>query len=115
MQRRSFLAICGVISLTRLIQVSRTSEPSQEVDEPTEVVVSEMRPAHADVHDRIVRDEVGPLPRQSRQVSSVILEVDAVLTPRLAALDEWEDAAMERMERMRDAKGLRCTARQRCI
>jgi hypothetical protein len=61
--RRSFLANCGVISLTCLTRDSFAHEPRQEVDEPTEVVVSEMRSARADSHERIVWNKIGPLPR----------------------------------------------------
>jgi hypothetical protein len=46
-----------------------------------------MRPASADDHGRIVGDQIGPLPRKSRQLSRVVVKVDAVLAPRLTALD----------------------------
>jgi hypothetical protein len=73
-----------------------------------------MRPASADEHRRIVSDEIGPLPWEPRQLSRVIVKIDAVFAPRLTTFDELEDAPAQRMEGMRDAKGLRRTARQRC-
>ncbi len=73
-----------------------------------------MRPASADEHGRIVSDAIGPLPREPRQLSCVIVKEDAVLAPCLTTFDELEDAPTQRMERMRDAKGLRRTARRRC-
>jgi hypothetical protein len=73
-----------------------------------------MRPASADEHGRIVSDEIGPLPREPRQLSCVIVKIDAVLAPRLTTLDELENAPTQRMEGMRDTKGLRRTARRRC-
>jgi hypothetical protein len=51
-----------------------------------------MRSASADEHGRIVNDEIGPLPRESRQLSSVIVTINAVLAPRLTTFDELEDA-----------------------
>jgi hypothetical protein len=73
-----------------------------------------MRPASANDHGRIVGDEIGPLTREPRQLSGVIVKIDAVLTPRLATFDDLETAPTQWMEGMRDAKGLRRTARRRC-
>ncbi len=73
-----------------------------------------MRPARADDHGRIVSDEIGPLPREPRQLPCVIVKIDAVLAPRLTTFDQLEDAPTQWMEGMRDAKGLRRTARRRC-
>jgi hypothetical protein len=46
-----------------------------------------MRPARADHHRRIVGHDIGPLERKPGEVSRVVVEVDAVLAPRLAAID----------------------------
>ena len=59
----------------------------QQIDQPTEVVIPEIRPASADHHGWIVGDEIGPLPRESSQLSCVIVKVHAGLAPRLPALD----------------------------
>jgi hypothetical protein len=46
-----------------------------------------MGPAGADHHRRIVRNDIGPLERKPGELSRVVVEVDAVLTPRLPAID----------------------------
>jgi hypothetical protein len=46
-----------------------------------------MRPASSDHHDGIVGNEIGPLPREPSQLPCVIVKVNAVLAPRLTALD----------------------------
>ena len=46
-----------------------------------------MGAARADHHRRIVRRDIGPLAREPRQLSRVVMEVDAVLAPRLPTID----------------------------
>ena len=46
-----------------------------------------MGSARADHHRRIVRRDIGPLARKPGEVSRVVVEVDAVLAPRLTAID----------------------------
>jgi hypothetical protein len=46
-----------------------------------------MGPARADYHHRISGHDIGPLERQSGELSRVIVEVDAVLAPRLTTID----------------------------
>ena len=46
-----------------------------------------MRSACADHHRRIVGHDIGPLERKPRELSRVVVEVDAVLAPRLTAID----------------------------
>jgi hypothetical protein len=46
-----------------------------------------MRPARADHDRRIDGHDIGPLERQSGEPSRVVVEVDAVLAPRLTAID----------------------------
>ena len=43
-----------------------------------------MSPARTDHHDRIVGNDIGPLERKSGELSRVVMEVDAVLTPTFA-------------------------------
>jgi hypothetical protein len=74
-----------------------------------------MRPASSHRHRRILRDEIGPLPWKPGKLPGIILKEDAVLAPRLTALDQLEGTATQWMEGMGHAKGLRRTARQRCI
>ena len=73
-----------------------------------------MRPARSTHHGRIVGAEIGPLPREPGELPRIIGKEDAVLAPRLTALDQLEDAVTQRMEGMRDSKGLGRTARRRC-
>jgi hypothetical protein len=46
-----------------------------------------MGPAAADHHRRIVGHDISPLERQPSELSRVVVEVDAVLAPRLTAVD----------------------------
>jgi hypothetical protein len=62
-------------------------QPRQQIGEPTEVVVAEIGPARADHDRRIGRSDIGPLARQSGELSRVVVEVDAVLAPGLPAID----------------------------
>jgi hypothetical protein len=59
----------------------------QQIDELTEVVVAEMGTARPDHHRRIVGNDIGPLQRKSGEAARVVVEIDAVLTPRLPAID----------------------------
>jgi len=74
-----------------------------------------MGPASADDHDGIGKAQIRPLLREPTELSCVVVKEDAVLAPRRPALEQLEDAPVQRMERMRDAKGLWRTTRQRCI
>ena len=46
-----------------------------------------MGPARADHDRRINGHDIGPLERQAGELPRVIVEVDAVLAPRLTAID----------------------------
>jgi hypothetical protein len=46
-----------------------------------------MGSARADHHRWIVRSDIGPLARKSGELPQVVMEVDAVLAPRLPAID----------------------------
>ena len=73
-----------------------------------------MRSPGSHHHGGIVSDEIGPLPGKPGELPGIIVKEDAVLAPRLTALDSLKSPATQRMERMGDSKGLRRTARQRC-
>jgi hypothetical protein len=73
-----------------------------------------MRAARADHHGGIVGSNVGPLHGQTRKLARVVVEVDAVLASRLSTIDQPKRTSMERMEGMRDPKGLRGIDRRRC-
>ena len=73
-----------------------------------------MGAARADHHRQIIRTNIGPLERKPSELTRVVVEVDAVLTPRLSAIDQLERPTMQRMEGMRDVEGLCLTARWRC-
>jgi hypothetical protein len=65
-----------------------------------------MGAARSDHDCGIVGLNVGPMHRQAGQLAQVVVEVDAVLAPRLPAIDQTKRTSMERVEGMRDAKGL---------
>ena len=46
-----------------------------------------MGSARADHHRQIIRNNIGPLERKPGELSRVVVEVDAVLAPRLPAID----------------------------
>jgi hypothetical protein len=73
-----------------------------------------MRAARADHDGGIVGPNVGPLLWQTRKLARVVIEVDAVLAPRLSTIDQTKRTPMQRMERMRDSEGLSWIARRRC-
>ena len=73
-----------------------------------------MGPARADHHRRIVRNDIGPLERQPGQLARGVVEVDAVLAPRLTAIDQLKRPATQRMKGMGYLEGLRLTVRWRC-
>jgi hypothetical protein len=62
-------------------------KPSQQINEPTEIVVSEMCPAGANQHRRIFRNEISPMPRKTGELTGIIVEEDPVLAPCLPAFD----------------------------
>jgi hypothetical protein len=89
-------------------------ESRQQIGETTEIVVSKMGAPGADDRGGIRRDDVGPPQRQPDKLPGIVVEIDAILTPGLPAVDPSEGAPIEWMEGMRDTKGLRRTARRRC-
>jgi hypothetical protein len=46
-----------------------------------------MGPARPDPNRQIVGNDIGPLERKPGELSQVVVEVDAVLAPRLTAID----------------------------
>jgi hypothetical protein len=46
-----------------------------------------MRPPGSHHHGRIVRHEIGPLPWKPSELPGIIVKENAVLAPRLTALD----------------------------
>ena len=80
---------CGVICLTLAGGAARRSgvQTRQQIGQSTEIVVAEMRAARADHHGRILRSDIGPLARESSELTRVVIEIDTVLAPCLAAID----------------------------
>ena len=115
--RRISPNICGIISLTLAVGVAARRwgvQARQQIGELTEVVVAEMSSARADHHRQSLRKNIGPLERKPGELTRVVVEVDAVLAPRLAAIDQLKRPASERMEGMGNTKRLWLTARWRC-
>ena len=107
----------GMICLTLLIAswwLTARRESRQEIGKPTEIVVAERRPARADHHRGIVRLDVGPVHRHAGELARVVVEVDAVLTPRLSTIDQAKRTPMQRVEGMRDPKDLWLTRPEWC-
>jgi hypothetical protein len=69
-----------------------------------EVVDAEVRASGRHPLERIRRNRVGPGGRQAAYPATVIVKVDALLTPGIAPLDQDELASEERMEGMGDLK-----------
>jgi hypothetical protein len=107
-----------MICLTLLLVASRSRrgrlESRQQIGQTTEIVVSEMGAPCANDRDGIRGDDIGPPQWQPGKLPGIVIEIDAILTPGLPAVDPSESPPMERMERMRDAKGLCFTAQRRC-
>jgi hypothetical protein len=116
-ERRICPNTCGVICLTLTVSVAARAsgaQPRQQIGEPAEIVVAEIGPARADHHGRIVGNDIGPLARKPGEVPRVVVEVDAVLAPRLPAIDQLKGPATQRMKGMGYSEGLYLTARMRC-
>ena len=65
-----------------------------------------MRATRRDHHKPIRRCHARPCCGQSSQPARLIVEIDAILSPRAAPIDESELSSVERMERMRYAEAL---------
>jgi hypothetical protein len=92
----------------------RTRQSRQEIGQPTQIVVAEMGAARADDDGRIVGLDVRPLHRQTGELARIIVEVDAILAPRLPAIDQLKPTPVQWVERMCDAKGFSLTGPERC-
>ena len=92
----------------------RRGESRQEIGKSTQIVVAEMGAARSDHDGGLLRLNVGPLHRQASELARVVVEVHAVFAPRLPAIDQTKRTPLQRMERMRDPKGLCRIARRRC-
>ena len=73
-----------------------------------------MGAARSDHDSGIVWLDVGPMHRQASELARVVVEVDAVLAPRLPAINQSKRTSLQRMEGMRDPKGLCRIARRWC-
>jgi hypothetical protein len=89
-------------------------ESPQQIGEATEIVVPERGAPCANYRGGISEDDIGPPQRQPGKLPGIVVEIDAILTPRLPAVDPSEDTPMQRMKRMRDAERLSLITRRRC-
>jgi hypothetical protein len=88
--RRISSNTCGVISLTFSsggFKRWRSIQTRQQIGQPTEIVIAEMGAASADHDRRINGPDISPLARQAGELSRVVVEVDAILAPRLTTID----------------------------
>ncbi len=67
------------------------------------------RPTRRDDHERVGRHGIRPLCRQTDQLALAVMEVDTIQLPALAALDELELLAGQRMKWMGHAHARRIT------
>jgi hypothetical protein len=86
----------------------------QQIGQPTQIAIPEMGAAPADDEGGIVRLDVRPRRRHASELARVVVEVDAMLAPRLPAIDQPKRTSMQRMKRMCDSEGLRRITRMRC-
>ena len=59
----------------------------EQIGQPTEVAIPEMCMPGPDYEREIRRTEISPFPREPSEMSGVVVKEDAVLAPRLPALD----------------------------
>jgi hypothetical protein len=99
-----------MICLTLLFDAWRSGrgglESRQQIGETTEIVVSEMGAPCANDRGGILGDDIGPPQRQPGKRPGIVIEIDAILTPGLPAVDPSEGSSVEWMEGMRDTKRL---------
>src|SRR5216683_2525962 len=77
------------------------TEPVHQVSDSQQTAGGERAPAIRDDHERIGGRGIGPPCWQREQHPVLVTQVNPVLTPVLAAGDELELAAIQRVERMR--------------
>ena len=77
------------------------AEPVNQVRDAQQAASGERAPARRDHYERVRRCRVGPCCRQREQMPVRVMQVDPVLTPVLAVLDELEVPAGQRVERVR--------------
>jgi hypothetical protein len=77
------------------------AEPVCQVSECQQASRAERRPARRDHRERVCRYRVGPCCRQREQLPVLVVQVNPVLAPVLAAGDELEVPAVKRVERVR--------------
>ena len=78
-----------------------SAEPVDQARGGQQAIGGERAPAGRDHHERVRRSRVGPCCWQREQLPALVVEVDPVLTPVLAVLDELEVPAGQRVERVR--------------
>jgi hypothetical protein len=91
-------------------RISASGQSCEQIGESAEILVAKMRAACPHDDRGVVRLDVGPVHRQTGKLARVVVEVDAILAPRLPAIDQSKRPPTQRMEGMSDAKGLCFTA-----
>ena len=72
-----------------------------QVGEPEEVLHPKRRPAVGHHHKRVLGHHIGPSRGQRTQHAMLITEVDPILTPIAAVVNELEPPAEQRVEAVR--------------
>ena len=100
-QRQNWLdKLIGTQPSLRVCRSSRCG--SDQPDDLDQIVRPEQGSASSYGDERIRRNDVGPLRRDRLEMAKVILEVDPLVAPRLAAREKNESAAMQRVKRVGD-------------
>ena len=101
-----------------MVHSSVTSLGPQAVNQVSQfqqITHAEGRTARRQHHDRIDRTYAGPAGRKRGQATLLIMEVDTVLSPVEPVRHQHKLRAVQRMEGMRDPKGLLPTGPIGCI
>jgi hypothetical protein len=85
-----------------------------EGNQVEQVFNAETRAPRGPDHKRIRRRNVGPRRRKTAKPPGIIVEVDAVFTPRIAAVEQGERKSAQGMKRMGDLKELPRSYQIRC-
>ena len=104
-----------VFPLTVLVCPSCTGDFGDENRESREVIDAEQRPAGGYHQEGVGGTEAGPCRRQSLCPSGVDLEVDVLAVLAAATVDDLEDPAMQRVERVGHPSMMRLTLAIVCI
>ena len=89
--------------------------PRRQIRQFEQIVVPEEASAGGDFHERIRSSGIRTVGQNRLQMAFRVVEIDTILAPVLAVLDQLKLAIEQRMERMGYAETPVSTALTRCI